>query len=343
MSRSAAKHEWERPGVFEVADGVHRIPLPLPDDGLRAVNVYAVLDGADVVLIDSGWALESSRRQLERALATLELDLGCVSRFLITHAHRDHYTQAVAIRKLFGTRISLGAGEADSIRELNVTAEHLPGALMRRLTRAGAGNLVAALRASATATDPVDREVWGEPDDWLRSGMRIDIGSRQLAVLETPGHTRGHVVFHDARHKLLFGGDHVLPHITPSVGFETAPLASPLADYLASLELVGVLEDSRLLPAHGPVTASSRQRVAELLEHHDRRLDATQAAVRADGSTAFEVARVLTWTSRQRQFADLDLFNQMLAVNETVAHLEVLVERGSLRSGASRATVRYTA
>ncbi len=31
------------PGAFAVtvAPGVHRIPLPMPQDGLRAVNVYA--------------------------------------------------------------------------------------------------------------------------------------------------------------------------------------------------------------------------------------------------------------------------------------------------------------
>ena len=34
--------DWTEPGAFEVAPGVHRIPLPLPNDGLRAVNVYAV-------------------------------------------------------------------------------------------------------------------------------------------------------------------------------------------------------------------------------------------------------------------------------------------------------------
>ena len=34
--------DWTLPGAYEVADGVHRIPLPLPMDGLRAVNVYAL-------------------------------------------------------------------------------------------------------------------------------------------------------------------------------------------------------------------------------------------------------------------------------------------------------------
>ena len=54
------RHAWERPGAFEEAPGVYRIPLPLPNDGLKAVNVYAIADGAQVVLIDGGWALAQS-------------------------------------------------------------------------------------------------------------------------------------------------------------------------------------------------------------------------------------------------------------------------------------------
>ena len=32
---------WEEPGAYPVSPGVFRIPLPLPGDSLRAVNVYA--------------------------------------------------------------------------------------------------------------------------------------------------------------------------------------------------------------------------------------------------------------------------------------------------------------
>ena len=46
--------------------------------------------------------------------------------------------------------------------------------------------------------------------------------------------------------------------------------------------------------------------------------------------TGFEVANALTWTRHRRQLADLDMFNQIMAMHETMAHLEVLVERGSL-------------
>jgi len=62
-----SRHEWEQPGAYRVADGVHRIPLPLPNDGLRAVNVHAIEDAGQLVMIDSGWALAQARELLEAA------------------------------------------------------------------------------------------------------------------------------------------------------------------------------------------------------------------------------------------------------------------------------------
>ena len=95
---------------------MHRVPLPLPTDGLRAVNVYVLEDGDGLVLIDSGWALAESREALAAALATLGCGLGDVRHFLVTHVHRDHYTQAVELRRIFGSKVSLGAGEHPAIR-----------------------------------------------------------------------------------------------------------------------------------------------------------------------------------------------------------------------------------
>ena len=52
-SAGQAAGDWTEPGLFTVAPGVHRIPLPLPNDGLRAVNVYAIESGDDLVLVDA--------------------------------------------------------------------------------------------------------------------------------------------------------------------------------------------------------------------------------------------------------------------------------------------------
>ena len=122
----------------------------------------------------------------------------------------------------------------------------------------------------------------------------------------------------------------MLPTITPAIGLQPVRAASPLADFLASLELVRSRPDALLLPAHGATGMRVHQRVDELLAHHAKRLDDTLAAVRAGCSTAYEVAAVLPWTRRERRLADLDLFNTMLATTETLAHLDVLAERGLL-------------
>jgi glyoxylase-like metal-dependent hydrolase (beta-lactamase superfamily II) len=323
------RDQWTEPGAHEVAPGVHRIPLPLPQDGLRAVNVYAIRDGDRVVLVDGGWALAESEELLAQSLDKIGYGLADISAFLVTHAHRDHYTQAVAVRRQFGARVSLGEGERPSLELLAPTAPRREIAQVRLLESAGAGHLAQQVRAGL---DPnPDRTDWEPPDHWLPDGARVPLGERTLEAVHTPGHTRGHLVYHDAAQEVLFAGDHVLPHITPSIGFEQAVVTSPLADYLTSLRLVRAMPDARLLPAHGPVTASVHERVDELLLHHEERLDASLAAMQSGADTAYEVAARLGWTRRKRALADMDVFNQMLAVLETAAHLAVLAERGRVR------------
>ena len=50
----------------------------------------------------------------------------------------------------------------------------------------------------------------------------------------------------------------------------------------------------------------------------------------------------MTWTRRQRAFDDLDPFNQILAVTETVAHLDVLVTQKRLRCQEVDGVCRYS-
>jgi glyoxylase-like metal-dependent hydrolase (beta-lactamase superfamily II) len=318
------RHAWERPGAHEVAPGVHRIPLPLPGDSLKAVNLYAISDGDHVVLIDGGWALEEAEALLGAALATLGYGLGDVREYLVTHLHRDHYTQAVALRRRHGGSVSVGEGERACLELIHTITAHPDVA---RLHEAGALELSRMLAEWRGERDLLN---WEQPDRWLDDGVDLPLTTRTLRVIATPGHTRGHVVFHDPESGALFAGDHVLPHITPSIGVELNRPPSPLRDYLSSLELIRALPDARLLPAHGPVTTSVHERIDELLAHHEQRLTATADCVQHGAHTAFETAQRLTWTRRQRSFGELDMFNQILAIFETMAHLRVLVERGAV-------------
>ena len=50
--------------------------------------------------------------------------------------------------------------------------------------------------------------------------------------------------------------------------------------------------------------------------------------------TGATIAGGMLWTRRGRAFASLDPFNQMIAVCETMAHLDVLADRGQLVAAA---------
>jgi glyoxylase-like metal-dependent hydrolase (beta-lactamase superfamily II) len=304
--------------VEQAAPGVYRVPLPLEGDALRAVNVYVLVHEASVTLIDSGWSFGNGIDVLERALGSLDFDLGQIDRVLVTHFHRDHYTLAVRLRQRFGTTVVLGSGDRESVEQ--VIAGRTDG---RRswLRHWGAE----ALRPRLEALPPQPVSAYELPDAWLDGPVELAIAGRTLRALPTPGHTRGHFVFADLENGLLFAGDHVLPGITPSIGFEPAASDLPLGAFLSSLQLVQELPDLELLAAHGPLGRRSHERTEELLAHHRERLEATSRGVCDGPCSAFDVARGLSWTSRQRAFADLDPQNQLLAVSETAAHLDVLV------------------
>ncbi|GAB2935526.1 MBL fold metallo-hydrolase [Rhodococcus aerolatus] len=316
--------DWTSPGVEAVAPGVHRIPLPLPNDGLRAVNVYAVLDGDGVTLVDAGWALADSLDLLEAGLRELEVGLRDVRRILVTHGHQDHYTQAVTIRERVGTPVLLGEHERTMLETILDPDDHMGERRSAAMRRMGAAELAERIQGARNQRNPYEL-----PDSWLADEQRVELDGRTLQVTHTPGHTRGHVVFADDAAGLLFAGDHVLPRITPSIAVEPDPPELALGDYLGSLARVRAMPDRRLLPAHGPVTDSVHARIDELLAHHDTRLAHTLAAVE-QGTTCFAVAGRLAWTRHERAFADLDLFNQLLAVGETRAHLDLLVSQGRL-------------
>jgi glyoxylase-like metal-dependent hydrolase (beta-lactamase superfamily II) len=340
VAQRAGSGKWSEPGSYPVAPGVHRIPLPLPEDGLRAVNVYAIDDGEDLVLVDGGWSLPESMAALESGLAAIERDPGEIRSILVTHIHRDHYTQAIALRRRYGPTVLLGEGERPTVQRIHSLRKGDEPGSIGRLRTAGAGEL-ADLLVRGDGWRRQDLVDWEFPDTWT-SGGSIELRTRTLTAIATPGHTQGHLVFLDERAGLMFTGDHVLPHITPSIGFVLEPGPLPLADFLNSLRLLTGYPDTQLLPAHGPVGPSVHARVAELLAHHDGRLREAADAVRHGAGNAYQAAQVLTWTRRHTPYADLNPFNQMLAVLETAAHLDLLVHRGALSATVTDGVTFYS-
>lgn len=317
---------------------MHRIPLPLPMDGLKAVNVYAVLGEEGNTLIDGGWEIDVAQRALSDALGELGLAPQDFDQCLVTHHHRDHYTMALGLRRRAGLIVGLGEGEAPQLEAIRST--HGMEGSRTLLLAAGATSVLADLEK--LPSERPDPTLWEDPDRWLLDNETVAAAGRSLRVRATPGHTSGHVVFFDDDSDLIFAGDHVLPHITPSIGFQAKPVKTPLADYLGSLADMLTESDRLLLPAHGLAGGRLHARVEELLAHHDKRLTQTEAAVRAGASTGFAVAEALRWTRHERHLSEMDPFNQMLATTETLAHLQVLAAQDRVRETAVDGVWRYS-
>ena len=333
VSADSGEH-WSSEGAWLVAPGLYRIPLPLPMDGLRAVNIYVIETDDGLTLIDGGWAISASRTVLTRSLKAIGYELRDIRRFLVTHMHRDHYTLAAVLGRELGASVALGVGERtrlDFVRDASTTGLDFEPSL----AAAGASEIADSYRKEAGSGDVglevAGAEGWDPPGIWLVQDLTMQVGSRELRGIETPGHTPGHFVFADQSNGLLFSGDHILPTITPSIGLSLPKDPQALSSFLHSLAKIRMLPDLVVLPAQGPTGYSSHQRIDELLAFHSERLAHVEAAVRDGARTGFEVANQLPWTRQKLHLTKLGIEAKLMAVLETVAHLDLLVSTGTLQ------------
>jgi len=196
--------------AYPVSQSIWRIPLIQPD----LLNVYI----AGKTLIDSGGRL--ARRRLLSFLEGRDL-----STHALTHAHPDHQGCSHAVCERFGVPLLCGEGDREAQETGNF--EDLmpqPGFLIKQFSR----------RLSGPA-HPVSQTLF-EGDE---------IGG--LKVIETPGHTPGHLSFWGENERVLILGD-VLFHRNP-VTFRRG-LAEPFR--FATFDRQSNLESARKLAALQP-------------------------------------------------------------------------------------------
>lgn len=104
-------------------------------------------------------------------------------------------------------------------------------------------------------------------DGWFQEGEVIEAESKHLRVLETPGHSPGHVAFWIEEEGTLFTGDLVTGAGSTFIG----PPEGNMLAYMHSLEKVLALPAKRLLPGHGPLVADPQARIRELIAHRQLR------------------------------------------------------------------------
>jgi glyoxylase-like metal-dependent hydrolase (beta-lactamase superfamily II) len=344
VTGTAQRRSWESAGLPEVEQvrpGLWSIPVPLPNNPLRYVLVYLLELDAGVAVIDTGWSTEEAWATLVAGMAAAGYAPADVQAILITHIHPDHYGLAGRLREASGAWVGLHPADAALIpARYGLGIDGLLANMDALLIDAGVPDEV---RTELTGASMGIRELVAaaEPDVFFEDRVTVPLPGWDLVTLHTPGHSPGHVCFHDRKGRLLFSGDHVLPRISPSVAVHVQQPVNPLADFLDALRGVRDLDVDEVLPAHEWRFRGLDARVDELLEHHRHRLDETYAAISgAPGLTCWETTLRLRWS---RDWSQIVGYMRRAAVGETLAHLVLLETSGRVRRDHDRPAHWYPA
>ena len=91
--------------VTEVAPGVLRMQLPIWMPGLGHVNMYGLVDGNGIAVVDPGLPGPQSWRALKRRLKSAGFRVKNVHTVVVTHSHPDHFGGAGRLAREAGARI----------------------------------------------------------------------------------------------------------------------------------------------------------------------------------------------------------------------------------------------
>ena len=211
----------------EVAPGVWQLRQPLPN----AINVFLLED----VLVDASTRYEGKR--ILRQLRGRE-----VSAHALTHAHPDHQGSSALVCERLGIPYWVSERDADAAENPRLIGERQPDHWLAQLF----------YRAMTGPGRPVDRI--------LREGDEV-AGFR---VIDTPGHSAGHICLFRESDRVLVAGDVIngADSLTLLPGLrEPKPFFSPdpARNRHSAKERLAPLEPHLVLFGHGPPCRDTRR------------------------------------------------------------------------------------
>lgn len=311
--------------AHQILPNLHQVVVPLPGSPLKEINSWVFTADDRTLVIDTGMRRPECRAALEEGFAEIGVDLERTD-FVSTHLHADHCGLIPELLRP-GRRAWMGAGDAEAMRrEFSWSADSDMG---RYLGRSGfpADELEASF-----SNHPAAKFGSGAQVDYLplHEGDVLEIGDYRLEVIDTPGHTLGHVSLYDRERKLFIAGDHVLGDITPNIQAWSDD-HDPLEQFMSSLRKVASLEVELCLPGHRSLIRDFQGRVQELQDHHVERAEEAKTVLGASERNAYQTAADMHWDIRAAGWDDFPVMQRWFATGETIAHLRWLEERGEVR------------
>ena len=241
---------------MQITDHVHSIPVTEQAfyTGPQAPNVFLVRDGDEAALVDSGFGDEPS---VKARLDFLKEHPGVKVKYIVlTHHHFDHSSGAAQLRTATGAQVTLHEREEKFLLEWDSEAPQdieIPEEAKELREKVEAFR-----KQGAEAT----------PDVLVSDGDSFTVGSLELQIVHTPGHTLGSVCIYMPQEKALFTGD-------TAIGLGTVAISPPphgdMGLYIKSLERLKTLDCAVMLPGHGDAVHNVPAKLQEIIDHRTER------------------------------------------------------------------------
>lgn len=302
--------------------GIHTIPVPTPF-AVGRINCY-LLEGDPLTLIDAGPRSEKSLQGLQDGVERAGYRIEDIELVVATHQHIDHVGQIAPVVERSGADVAAIDLLVERLAEFAWGSEQEDQMAVDLMVRYGVPQDIANMLKELTASF---RDL-GAPVQVTRpfaAGDRLTMGSREYETFHRPGHSPSDTIFWDAERKLMFGGDHLLSHISSNPLISKPLDGSPgrtksLINYRDSLRKTAEMPIEIMLSGHGLPITEHAALIAKRLSSDDRRTEKIFRLV-ADGHDSPHGIANAIW-------GDIALTQAYLTLSEVIGHLDILVAAG---------------
>ncbi|MFK8030416.1 MAG: MBL fold metallo-hydrolase [Gammaproteobacteria bacterium] len=303
------------PGLLWVR---HSLPMALDH-----INVWLLSDTEKCVIVDTGINTRSSREAWFNLLDT-HAQNKLVERVIATHLHPDHCGLAGWLTKQHDCPLYMTRTEYLLCRTLCLDSSlEVPQEALDFYHAAGLND--AQLKDYCKAFGGFGRAVTPLPPSFrrLQDGDHLELASEPWSVIVGTGHSPEHACLYNERRNVLISGDQILPRISSIVAvWPTEPCANPLADWLSSCRDLRsrIPDDTLILPSHGLPFYGAKARLTQLIDEHESLLEKLHDRCRHP-QRVIDVFDILFKSK-------IDDSNLVMAVGESIAHFNHLLDRG---------------
>jgi glyoxylase-like metal-dependent hydrolase (beta-lactamase superfamily II) len=322
---------------------IHTLSIPTPFMVGR-VNCYLIEDDP-LTIVDVGPNSGKALDELERALGDHGHRIEDLERIVITHQHIDHLGLVDILARRSGAEVCALDLLAPLIEDFASDAERNDELAESLMLRHGIPrDVVTALRSVSRSF-----RAWGGSTKVTRplaDGSELEFAGRTLQVLHRPGHSPSDTLFHDRESGEVFGGDHLIAHIS-SNPLISRPLGGKsgepgggrpraLITYMASMRETREMDLKVILPGHGEPVTDHRTLIDERFALHERRARKIGGLIEERPRSAYEIAQSL--------WGNVAVTQAYLTLCEVLGHVDLLLDEGTvLEQEDPGGIVRYRA